>query len=140
MALNGVLRPGHVAIRVREMDPAVRHYTEVLGLIETARDAQGRVFLKAWDEHDHHSVVLREATDPGMDYMGWRVDSTTTLKKLAADVEGSGRASDDRRTLSVHDPNRPRDGALCRESTSRERLAYHQPRCLARWIAGDGTL
>src|SRR5215467_10752017 len=83
MAINGVLRPGHVAIRVREMDPAVRHYTEVLGLIETARDAQGRVYLKAWDEHDHHSVVLREATDPGMDYMGWRVDSTTTLKKLA---------------------------------------------------------
>ena len=94
MAINGVLRPGHVAIRVREMDPAVRHYIEVLGLIETARDAQGRVYLKAWDEHDHHSVVLREATDPGMEYMGWRVDSTTTLKKLAADVEGSGLASE----------------------------------------------
>jgi catechol 2,3-dioxygenase len=93
MAINGVLRPGHVAIRVREMAPAVRHYTEVLGLIETARDAHGRVYLKAWDEHDHHSVVLRETTDPGMDYMGWRVDSTTTLKKLAADVEGSGLAS-----------------------------------------------
>ena len=29
-----------------------------------------------------------------MDYMGWRVDSTTTLKKLAADVEGSGLASE----------------------------------------------
>ena len=94
MAINGVLRPGHVAIRVRDMDPAVRHYTEVLDLIETARDAQGRVYLKAWDEHDHHSVVLRETTDPGMDYMGWRVDSTTTLKKLATDVEASGLASE----------------------------------------------
>ena len=110
MAINGVLRPGHVAIRVREMDPAFRHYTEVLGLIETARDAQGRVYLKAWDEHDHHSVVLREATDAGMDYMGWRVDSTTTLKKLRGGCRGIGfgirddlasrrRASDDRRTL-----------------------------------------
>src|SRR5262249_10970087 len=94
MAINGVLRPGHVAIRVREMEPAITHYTEVLGLIETAHDAHGRVFLKAWDEHDHHSVVLVEAADPGMDYMGWRVDSPTTLKKLAADVEGSGLASD----------------------------------------------
>lgn len=94
MAINGVLRPGHVAIRVREMEPAVRHYTEVLGLIETARDAQGRVFLKAWDEHDHHSVVLREAAEPGMDYMGWRVDSTATLEKLATDVEKSGLASE----------------------------------------------
>jgi len=63
MALTGVLRPGHVALRVLEMGPALKHYKDVLGLIETARDDKGRVFLKAWDEHDHHSVVLRE-TDP----------------------------------------------------------------------------
>ena len=94
MAINGVLRPGHVAIRVREMEPAVKHYSEVLGLIETARDTQGRVFLKAWDEHDHHSVVLRQAAEPGMDYMGWRVDSTATLNKLAGDLEGSGLVSE----------------------------------------------
>src|SRR6185312_16170236 len=94
MAITGVLRPGHVAIRVRDMELAVRHYTEVLGLIETARDAQGRVFLKAWDEHDHHSVVLREAAEPGMDYMGWRINSSATLKALAANVEGSGLASE----------------------------------------------
>jgi catechol 2,3-dioxygenase len=93
MALNGVLRPGHVAIRVRDMAPAVQHYTEVLGLIETARDGQGRVFLKAWDEHDHHSVVLRQASEPGMDYMGWRVDSPATLKNLAAGLEQSGLAT-----------------------------------------------
>ncbi len=82
MALTGVLRPGHVQLRVLDLPAAVKHYTEVLGLIETARDAQGRVFLKAWDEHDHHSVVLREADEPGMDYMGFRVDSPATLKSL----------------------------------------------------------
>src|ERR1700719_2984320 len=90
MALTGVLRPGHVAIRVLEMAPALKHYVNVLGLIETARDPQGRGFLKAWDEHDHHSVVLREPDEAGMDYMGWRVDSPATLKKLAADIEKSG--------------------------------------------------
>ena len=94
MALTGVLRPGHVQIRVLDLDQAVKHYTEVLGLIETARDRKGRVFLKAWDEHDHHSVVLREANEAGMDYMGWRVDSPATLKNLAADVERSGLATD----------------------------------------------
>lgn len=94
MALTGVLRPGHVQIRVLDLDQAVKHYTEVLGLIEIARDRKGRVFLKAWDEHDHHSVVLREANEAGMDYMGWRVDSPATLKKLAADVERSGLATD----------------------------------------------
>jgi catechol 2,3-dioxygenase len=94
MALTGVLRPGHLQIRVLNLAQAVKHYTEVLGLIETARDHKGRVFLKAWDEHDHHSVVLREADEPGMDYMGWRVDSPLTLRKLADDLEQSGLATE----------------------------------------------
>ena len=94
MALTGVLRPGHVALRVLEMGPALKHYKDVLGLIETARDDKGRVFLKAWDEHDHHSVVLREADEAGMDYMGWKVASVATLKKLATDIEQSGLCTD----------------------------------------------
>jgi catechol 2,3-dioxygenase len=94
MAITGVLRPGHVAIRVLEMAPALKHYTEVLGLSEVARDKKGRVFLKAWDEHDHHSVVLREADEAGMDYMGWKVDSPATLKKLATDIEKSKLCQD----------------------------------------------
>ena len=94
MALTGVLRPGHVALRVLELEPALKHYRDVLGLIEVARDDKGRVFLKAWDEHDHHSVVLREADEAGMDYMGWKVASPATLKKLAADVEQSGLATE----------------------------------------------
>ena len=61
MALTGVLRPGHVSIRVLELEPAVKHYRDVLGLIEVARDAQNRVYLKGWDEQDHSSIILREA-------------------------------------------------------------------------------
>src|SRR4030095_10673368 len=93
MALTGVLRPGHVAIRVLEMAPALKHYVEVLGLTEVARDQKGRVYLKAWDEHDHHSVVLREADEAGMDFMGFRVDSPATLHALAETVRPSGRAT-----------------------------------------------
>lgn len=94
MALTGVLRPGHVALRVLELDAAVHHYTEVIGLIEVARDAQGRVFLKAWDEADHHSVVLREAPEAGMDYMGWRVDSEASLERFAVELGRSGLVTD----------------------------------------------
>ncbi|CAM3914665.1 catechol 2,3-dioxygenase [Roseateles saccharophilus] len=94
MALTGVLRPGHVQLRVLDLEAAVRHYGDVLGLWEVARDPQGRVYFKAWDEHDHHSVVLREADTAGMDFMGFRVDSPATLKKLAEDVKASGLATD----------------------------------------------
>lgn len=94
MAITGVLRPGHVVLRVLELDPAVKHYTEVLGLIEVARDDQGRVYLKSWDEHDHHSVILREADSAGMDYIGWKVDSEATLERLAGDLDASPLATD----------------------------------------------
>jgi catechol 2,3-dioxygenase len=94
MAMTGVLRPGHVALRVTDLEAGVKHYRDVIGLIETGRDEAGRVYLKAWDEHDHHSVVLREADSAGMDYMGFRVDCEETLERLAAAVEGSGLATD----------------------------------------------
>jgi catechol 2,3-dioxygenase len=54
------------------------------------------VFLKAWDENDHHSVVLREAEQAGMDYFGWKVDSEQTLDDLAVKLEASGLVSDTR--------------------------------------------
>ena len=38
--------------------------------------------------------VLRKADAPGMDYMGFRVDSEDTLDRLAAEVEGSRLATD----------------------------------------------
>lgn len=89
MSVTGVLRPGHICLRVLDLEAARNHYTKILGLIETARDP-GRIFFKAWDEHDHHSLVLREADSPGMDYMAFKVDSDDTLKRLARAIEAHG--------------------------------------------------
>ena len=94
MSVTGVLRPGHIVLRVLDLNEAVYHYTQVIGLFETGRDDQGRVFLKAWDENDHHSVILREADSAGMDYFGWKVDSEATLDELAAKLEASPLARD----------------------------------------------
>ncbi len=60
MAMTGVLRPGHAQVRVLDLNEAVRFYRDVLGLVETGRDAQGRVYFKCWDERDHNSYVIRE--------------------------------------------------------------------------------
>ena len=90
MAIQGILRPGHAAIRVLDMDAAVNHYVEWVGLIETQRDDQGRVYLKGWDEHDLFSIVLREADSPGLDYMGFKVDSAETLEHYAKKLADAG--------------------------------------------------
>lgn len=90
MSQSGVLRPGHVCIRVMDMDEAKTHYTERLGLIQTDEDDQGRVYLKGWDEQDWFSVVLREADAPGMDFMGFKVRDAEALEGLAAKVTAFG--------------------------------------------------
>jgi hypothetical protein len=73
MALKGVLRPGYIQIRVTDLDAALTHYVDRVGLNEVSRGADGRVYLRAWDEFDRHSIVMRPAETPGMDYAGSRL-------------------------------------------------------------------
>lgn len=90
MAISGVLRPGHIQIRVMNLEEGVHHYRDVMGLEETGRDASGRVYLRCWDERDHHSIILREADQAGMDFMGFKVDSEATLDRLEKAVQEWG--------------------------------------------------
>jgi catechol 2,3-dioxygenase len=71
-----ILRLQHVEVRVPDLELCAAYYTEVLGLIETARDVRDgvqRVFLKCWDEHEHHSVVLRQAPTYGLDHLSFKL-------------------------------------------------------------------
>ncbi len=76
------MRPGHIQIRVLNMDEALEHYCDLIGLIEVDRDDQGRVYLKGWTEVDKFSVILRESDQAGMDFVGYKVVDTTTLEQL----------------------------------------------------------
>ncbi len=87
---KGVMRPGHVQIRVLDMDEALQHYVDLLGLIEMDRDDQGRVYLKGWTEVDKFSVVLREADQPGMDFMSFKVLNDGALEQLQGDLVSYG--------------------------------------------------
>ena len=93
MAMTGVLRPGHIQLKVLDMAESVDFYSNVLGLIETGRDNQGRVYFKTWDERDHHSVILRQAESAGIDFFAFKVDSDVTLAKFEKDLNAYGVAT-----------------------------------------------
>ena len=90
-----MLRPGYIQIRVTDLDVALKHYVDRVGLHEVSREADGRAYLRAWDEFDRHSVVLRKADMPGMDYVGFKVASEV-------EVSGTGNRSDLRVEMDVH--------------------------------------
>jgi catechol 2,3-dioxygenase len=90
MALTGVLRPGHAQLRVTDLEPAVHFYRDVLGLVETGRDAAGRVYFKAWDERDRNSLVLRKADSGGIDHFAFKVRDRTTLENFERGLRDRG--------------------------------------------------
>lgn len=90
MALRGVLRPGYIQIRVTDLGAALQHYVDRVGLHQVSREADGRVYLRAWDEFDRHSVVLRQADVPGMDYVGFKVADESDLQSFARRIEAFG--------------------------------------------------
>jgi catechol 2,3-dioxygenase len=86
---HGILRLSHLELRVPDLELATAYYTEVVGLIETARTSD-HVYLKCWDEHQHHSLVLRYAPTYGLDALGWKVHTREDLDHYQARIEAAG--------------------------------------------------
>ncbi|HKE97446.1 MAG TPA: catechol 2,3-dioxygenase [Actinomycetes bacterium] len=87
----GILRISHVEVRVPDLDLATAYYTQVLGLIEVERQP-GSVYLKCWDETDHHSLVLTYHPRHGLNHMSFRVEAEDDLAELERALETHGCA------------------------------------------------
>ena len=78
MAVTGVIRPGYVQLRVLDLEEAIEHYRDRIGLNLVSREGD-RAFFQAFDEFD----ILRESDHPGMDVMGFKVAKDTDLDHFA---------------------------------------------------------
>jgi len=90
MTMRGILRPGHCQVRVLDLEESINFYTNVFGLVETGRDASGRVYFKTHDERDHNSFIIREADRAGGDFYGFKVYDKATMEQLEADLNAYG--------------------------------------------------
>lgn len=77
----GVLRLSHLELRVTDLELAAAYYTEVLGLVEVGRGPE-RVYLKCWDEHDHHSLALCARPSAGLEHISFKVERADDLDEL----------------------------------------------------------
>lgn len=94
MAVNGVLRPGFIQLRVLDMAAALTHYVDRMGLNQVSTGDDGRVYLKGWDEFDRHSVILRQTDEAGMDVMGFKVAAEADLERFEERIRAWGLAVD----------------------------------------------
>ena len=86
----GILRLSHVDVKVPDLDLAGAYYTEVMGMLEVARDDE-HVYLKCWDEQDHHSLRLRYSPRVGLDLFSFKVERADDLADLERRVEAYGQ-------------------------------------------------
>lgn len=86
----GVMRMGHISIKVMDMPAAVKHYEKVLGLKTTHIDAYGNVYLKCWDEWDKFSVILTQSDQAGLNHVAYKVERDADLDALKKRVEEYG--------------------------------------------------
>lgn len=89
MAMTGILRPGHIGLRVMDLEAARAHYVDQVGLIETGSES-GRIFLKGWDEHDAYSVILMQSDRAGMEFYGFKVRADSDLDHYQSKLEDAG--------------------------------------------------
>ena len=84
-----IFRLGHVEVRTPDLELCTAYYTEVLGLREVARE-DNRVYLKAWDEQDHHSVILTGSNRYGIEHLAFKTEDLNDLEGYETVLERYG--------------------------------------------------
>jgi 3,4-dihydroxyphenylacetate 2,3-dioxygenase len=77
-----ILRAALVELRVTDLDASEHFYGDLLGMIVSARTSDA-VFLRGWEERQHHSLILRHADRPAVARLGLRVRAESDLDALA---------------------------------------------------------
>ena len=78
--MSKVIRLGYVHLRVTDLEEARNHYSNTLGM-EVVASEPGKLYLKCWDEWDHHSLVLEEG-GVGLVKLGYKVESPDAMTEF----------------------------------------------------------
>ena len=103
------------------------------------------VFLKCWDEQQHHSVILRYAPTYGLDHIGFKVAEAADLDDYGRDrglrnrheaLRGRGARTRLGRDDPLRRAERARHRARPRHGAGRQRAAVAQPAARAQGLSG----
>jgi len=82
-------RLGHVALRTPDLDRSLAFFDGVIGL-ELVERGDGCAYLRAWGDHEHHTLALIEAADGAVDHAGWRTRAPQDVDAFGARLRADG--------------------------------------------------
>ncbi len=80
---------GHLELLTPKPEESLRFFVDVMGMTETER-AGDSVYLRGWDDYEHHSLKLTAAAKPGLGHMAFRARTRQALERRVAALKGSG--------------------------------------------------
>ena len=79
----------HVELLTPRLDESVQFFIDIMGMIESGRRGDS-VYLRGWDDYEHHSLQLTAAEKPGLGHYAFRAASPQALQRRVATLEKSG--------------------------------------------------
>src|SRR3954447_12856116 len=77
-----VVRASHVELAVRDLARSRAFYVDCLGYLVSAEERDA-LYLRAVEERNHHSIVLRETSEPSVHTLGFKLASDEDLDRAA---------------------------------------------------------
>ena len=85
----GIAHVAHAELRVTDLEASRDFFTRILGLFVSQED-DDHVYLRAWQDWDHHTLVLTRAETSGLEHVAWRVDGPEALGEFERQLKGLG--------------------------------------------------
>lgn len=76
--MPSVAHLGHAELNVTDLEKSRWFFTELLGLY-VSHEEDDRVYLRAWQDWEHHTLVLTRAKESGLEHVAWRVSGPNDL-------------------------------------------------------------
>jgi catechol 2,3-dioxygenase len=86
--LHEVAHLAHAELRTPEPERSLWFFTQVLGMSENGA-AGDSVYLRTWDDYEHHSLKLTGAATSGIGRTGLRAASAEALRRRVAAIEAA---------------------------------------------------
>jgi catechol 2,3-dioxygenase len=80
---------GHAELRVRDLEASREFFTGALGLF-VSEETDDQVYLRAWQDWDHHTLLLTRARESGFGHVAWRVQGPGDLKGHERELKSLG--------------------------------------------------
>jgi catechol 2,3-dioxygenase len=88
--LHEVAHLGHVELLTTKPEESLAFFVDVLGLTENG-SAGDSVYLRTWDDYEHHSLKLTASKLTGVGRTALRASSAAALQRRVAEIEARGQ-------------------------------------------------